>query len=458
MNHSTPVDTEPSREQPEEMGRFPVLRIRHWYLTLSALLAIFVALTGGTYQLVRLLQVEPLAQKHEEVSRILATKETDYQSLKSQLATEQTKYAELLALSQRPVLLSPPDGASIIGTKLLFSWDYGKHDNNTRYIFELKQLSPNREEVGRLIGVPQSEMRRLFVPLGEVSADMQWRVRPGYIVNGIVVPTGPWSAASSFSVFPTVLNRILSSGVLRVASTPTSYDSAKASDGMGGFTGYDIEVAKWLSNRLSKQLGLQAPLKMDLVDVSWERLFSAIQRGEADIAIRSITRTLTREHEYPNLRFTRGYLRNHQVFIQTSTGGEFPASLNGTIVGVKRNSINEKAAEVLAVRHHFKVDASFTAYADIYHALQNGRINFALVDSALVSNQLGIQYFQFGPHLDEMLKSFYLKELGTEYEEYAVLVSGAGSSDRLRKLLDEAIADPEFIAFSKNMKIKYGLN
>lgn len=447
-----------AQDKSEEVGKLRFIQTRRGYLTLSACLAIIGSLVGGTYQFVRLVQVEPLAQSYEEARRALAASETDRQTLRGQLTSERSKYAELLRTSLRPVPLVPPDGASVIGTHQLFVWDYVKHDANTTYVVELRRFSAEKLAETRVMGVPQSDTKRLLVTLaGGSKAEFQWRVTPGNVVNGAAIPSGPWSAVHTFSVYPTVLDRILSTAVLRLASTPTSYDRAIASDGMGGFSGYEFEVAQWLAEQLGKQLGLQSALKIDLVDVPWDRLFSAIQRGEADMAIRSITRSTARERDNPNLRFTKGYLRNHQVFIQTAAHGDFPRSLEGTVVGVKRNSINEKAAEFLSGKYRFKIDSSFIAYADIYQALRDGRIAFALVDSVLVAGQLGTEYFQFGPQLDQILKVFYQKELGTPYEEYAVLVSGAGSNDKLRKLLDGALESPQFAAFSHSLKEKYRL-
>lgn len=444
-------------EKAEEIGKFPVIKRGRWYLTLSALVAIVGAVMGGAYQFVRLVQIQPLEQSVEESRRSLSTSETDRQSIRSQLTFERTKYAELLTQFHRPVLLSPPDGASLIGTQQLFSWDYSKHDANTSYILELRRIGNGTKEGARVLGVPQSETRRLFVSLmGESKSEFHWRIRPGAVVNGSAVPAGPWSSTGTFSIFPTVLDRIKDSGVVRLASTPTSYDRAVASDGSGGFSGYEYEVAKWLVQHISATLGVQTSLKLELVDVSWDRLFSAVQRGEADMAIRSITRSATREREFPNLRFTKGYLRNHQILIQTSNSGEFPKSLSGAVVGVKRNSINEKAAEFLSPKFRFKVDSSFTAYADVYQALKDGRIGFALVDSVLVAHQLGREYFQLGPRLDEALKMFYQKELGADFEEYGILVLGTAGNDKFRKVLDAAIEDAKFVAFSAELKKKYG--
>lgn len=284
-----------------------------------------------------------------------------------------------------------------------------------------------------------------------------WRIRPGSIVGTTEVAQGPWSNANTFHVYATVIERIRKTGKILLATTPTSYDAFVSTEGNEQYGGYEIEFIRWVAGELGKRLQTTTAPTIEVLQIPWSRMFSSMQNGEADIAVRSITRSASRENEYSNLRFTNGYLQNHQIFIQAKREGAFPDSLSNTIVGVKANSLNEKAARFLASRFKFKVDASYVAYGDLYQSLREGRINFALVDSTLVAKFLDRQVFQYGGSLDGLLKPFYQKELGWDKEEYAILVHESSPNDKLREILNEILSSQEFATFNSSLKTTYGL-
>jgi ABC-type amino acid transport substrate-binding protein len=254
------------------------------------------------------------------------------------------------------------------------------------------------------------------------------------------------------------MDRILFSHKILVATTPTSYDRFVSSNGNGVYSGFEIELIRYIAAQLGLELHSSVPLAVSTVEIPWSGLFTAMQQGEADIAIRSITRTKSREQEYPNLDFTSGYLTNHQIFITMLPNGNFPDSLRGAKVGVKQNSFNERAARFLAEQYQFTTDASYVAYGDLYQALRDGKIAYALVDSVLASEFLRNQGAQLGPALDAQLRSFYDKELGQDHEEYSIVIRREGAKDRLRDAIQNIMGSAAFGKFLEGLKIKYGLH
>jgi ABC-type amino acid transport substrate-binding protein len=178
-----------------------------------------------------------------------------------------------------------------------------------------------------------------------------------------------------------------------------------------------------------------------------------MQAGAADIALRSMTRNEIREKQYPNLRFTVGYVGNHQIFIQPNTGGKFPAALVGRIVGAESDTVNESAAEYLAPKYGFTVKSLEGDYGGIYEALRRGDISFALVDSSLVHEHLNKTLFPLGGELDPELREFYLKQLGLDHEEYSFLVY-EGTSSKLREMLNDILQSPQYRSFRKQAGVQ----
>ena len=277
-----------------------------------------------------------------------------------------------------------------------------------------------------------------------------WRIRPGVAVPGREIAQGPWSSAAVFTIHASITDRITSTGKLLVATTPTSYDPFVGVNRQGQYDGFELKLLQWLIPRLGEKLQLKRVPNLEIVEVPWNQLFTYMQNGEADIAVRSITRSEAREREYQNLRFTMGYLQNHQIFVQLKQEGNYPTSLKSKIVGVKNRSVNESAAKFLAQKHGFNVNSSFTAYADLYEGLRRGDIAFALVDSSLVNERLNKSLFPLGGFLDNELREFYKKELGYDREEYSILVH-EGGSDRLRTVLNEIIQSPDYDNFVRRL-------
>jgi ABC-type amino acid transport substrate-binding protein len=435
-----------------KLEELQVLAGKRWYLTVSAAIAIVGSLISGTYFVVDYVRIRPLEKDREDARNALSNVQADVVNLKNLLERSEQKASALALASERPVAIFPFDRSSVIGSGVRLSWDYGKHTQTTKYILEIQPLSGARPAV--LLNVDRPETKSMFYTFDTVgSTEFLWRVRQGEIVSGQQVGEGPWSSASAFAIYPSVVDRIKRTGKLLVATTPTSYDPFVGVNTKGQYVGFELNLLRWLLPKIGEQLHMtQAPI-LDITEVPWNQIFQYMQDGAADIAVRSITRSQIREKEYPNLRFTIGYVRNHQILIQANSDGQFPASLSGRIVGVKSRSVNELAAKYLATKYGFSVNSSFTAYGDLYDALRRGDISFALVDSSLVHEHLNKTVFALGGDLDGDLKDFYQKQLGFDDEEYSVLVH-EGASKELREAMNRILKSPEYRNFVKSSGVE----
>jgi len=441
-----------------ESRRLDEIRIPVWknyYLTLSVLAGIVTSLIGTTYAVIKYAEIHPLDKQIEELKANKTVTESENQGLKAKLDRLQQQYESIVTDTDRPVLTLPRDNASIITDDVDLEWDYKNRDAVSGYILEIRNLKDSTA-APTLINVVRPEAKRMTYHVNSPSGEYVWRIRPGTLVDGKVVAQGPWSHMSAFSTFPSILDRIKATQVMVVATTPTSYDSYSNKTQLGTYEGFEIDLTRWVVKQLSTKLNLQSDLSLEIVEIPWNRFFTALQNGEVDLGIRSITKSKTREAEFSQMRFTIGYLENHQLLIQSKKGGTFPESLNGQVIGVKAASINEKAANYLASQFKFRVDPSYVSYDDVYTALREGRIAYAMVDSTLVAKFLNTKVYQFGPQLDDYLKPFYERELGTSTEEYAIAVHQSNQNEMLVPMINEILSSADTRSYIQSLKQKYG--
>lgn len=433
-----------------KIADLPVITSKHWYVTLSAVIGVLGSIVSATYFVVDYVRIKPIEKELEESQALLANAKSDALSAKSQLERAEQKSSELAAKFDGPAQVFPRDRSSVVGFNISFVWDYGKHDANTPYILELQDMAGRAPAIK--MNVDRPETKSMFYAFHPAAAGSYvWRVRAGKMVSEEEVGQGPWSPAAVFTIHPSVTERIRATGKLLVASTPTSYDVGFSNKQEYG--GFEMKILRWLTPRIAVKLNLKRMPTLEVEEVPWNRLFNFMQNGEADIAVRSITRSLTREKEYQNLRFTTGYALNHQMFVQINREGTYPASLKGRIVGAKTRSVNESVAKFLAQRSGYTVNSSYTSYGDLLEGLRRGEIAYALVDSSLVSESLGKNVFALGGFLDGELRQFYRRELGFDHEEYSILVHEGGSSE-LRTALNEILSSDEYRKFSAGLKIE----
>ena len=436
------------KEAALKLEDLPVLQTKRWHITLSAVIGMIGSIISITYVAVDYIRIKPLEKELDENRVLLSNARAESSNAKAQSERFEQKLNALAFNIERPALVFPPDKSSLVGLNISFIWEFGKHEATSKYILELEDLSGRNEPLK--LNVDRPETKSMFYAFDSLtSGSYLWRIRPGVIVSGQEVAQGASSPPAIFHIYTNIIERIKSTGKLLIATTPTSYDQFVGVTKKGQYDGFELKLLRWLMPRIGNKLGLKQTPNLEIVEVPWNRLFTYMQNGEADIAVRSITRSEAREREYPNLRFTSGYIQNHQIFVQLNRDGVYPDSLKGRVVGAKAKSVNEAAAKYLAQKYGFDVNSSFVSYGDLYEGLRRGEVAFALVDSSLVSEYLNKTMFPVGGFLDNELRSFYQKELGFDHEEYSILVH-EGGSDELRKILDDIFSSNEYKDFLKS--------
>lgn len=130
-----------------------------------------------------------------------------------------------------------------------------------------------------------------------------------------------------------VMQRAQARGALIVAAAPASDQLPQAAkDGAGNFTGFDIDVANAIGQRLGLPVRFVAP--------SWDKVLAGDWKGQWDFAVASITPTEAREKAlvFPAVyRFDAAAL----VVRQDDRTIERPADASGKTIGVRQGTTFE---------------------------------------------------------------------------------------------------------------------
>ena len=423
------------------------------YIALPTLVLVLLWVGTTSYYLTQIYQVDPLENKLSESEGEIEELSSQNQSLTADLEKLRKESTVIASNEKIPVPIAPIRKKAVIGRMVKFQWDYKGGVGFTNYVLEIQPTGSRNTQPLRY-HVPDPGRETLYFELNpKWVGQMFWRVRPGGLPDG-ADQSRLWSYYGSFVVYRSILHRIRTTGKLIVGTTPAflSYDHP-IHDRTGRPDSFDIDLVYWLGEKLKEKLKIP-DLEVELRNIQWEKLFERVRTYEVDIAIGTITKSKQRESAFPGLRFSNGYLQNHQILIEgmysrgrgerSMRGGEFLTILKGKKVGVQNHTINEKAARALAKQYDFEVEDNFGSYVDVYDALRQGKIDFGMIDSVRHEMVRNPEFQQVGGHLDDYLTNFYKKELGQSVEEFAIAVAEAIGAERgLLRLVNEILASPE---------------
>jgi polar amino acid transport system substrate-binding protein len=218
-----------------------------------------------------------------------------------------------------------------------------------------------------------------------------------------------------------VWDRIESSGRI-VIGTSADYAPFEYYDEAFEITGFDAAIAR--------ELGVRLGLEVELVDIAFEGLFSALEIGQIDAAIAAITVTPERD---AFVDFTDVYFsgRDSALASETSTFGPIlvPAQLARYRVGVQRGTVYETWLRTNLVDHGLMPASNLLAYEEPAHAvsdLRQGRNDVVVMDTRPADE-----------YLDE--GGLRLVGQGLNPQQYALAVPEGATV--LRDRLNQALSD-----------------
>ncbi len=149
-------------------------------------------------------------------------------------------------------------------------------------------------------------------------------------------------------------------------------------EGTGDFTGLDIELAKVITARLGYQLEIQ--------DMDFGGLISALQNGQADFVMSAMSAT---DERRGSVDFSEIYYTSkHVVVSKTDSGIESVEDLKDKKVGVQMGSIQEEKGKELAEEIGFNLE-NRNRIPELIQEIKAGRLDAAIIEDTVAEGYMG---------------------------------------------------------------------
>ena len=141
-------------------------------------------------------------------------------------------------------------------------------------------------------------------------------------------------------------------------------------DATGDFVGFELDLVKKVAERMGK--------KIEIINIPFNGLFSAVQSGRIDIALSSITITQKRLR---SVSFVQPYYDSAQsLTISSRSSAASLDDMNNTVIGVDTGSTGDIWATRNQARYGFATIRRFEGLAPAMLDLQSGRLDGYISD------------------------------------------------------------------------------
>jgi polar amino acid transport system substrate-binding protein len=210
-----------------------------------------------------------------------------------------------------------------------------------------------------------------------------------------------------------------------IGNVPWEFQNAQ-----GEFVGFEIDLAKEIGSRLNKDV--------DIVNIPFNGLFSAVQSGRIDIALSSITIT---EKRLKSLSFAQPYYDSAQsLTVSSRVAADSLADMRGKVIGVDTGSTGDMWTTANQGKYGFSDIRRYEGLAPAMLDLQSGRID------GYVSDIPALEYFIKGK------KHFKVVERIETGESYSMMFS---RNNPLVKEVDAVISDLKREGYIAELHLKW---
>lgn len=370
------------------------------------------------------------------------------QALAASDATVCGELLEALApLRQRTIrLLSPTELSSdrppvLYSSEVRLEWDDAAHDvgDATYRVY----LDAQPDFAGPHARMAVTRVANLLLPLDFPKGPVYWRIE-ALDRTGRVTAT---SDVGLFEQYADSVDRIRRTGVVRVGVAYSAQgEFAYFDEQQNRLTGFDIELSRWLAQRL---LADSKDVRPTFVNYNWRELFDSVGRNEVDFIISTITITPEREEEY-SLRFSHPYYKTAQACIVLKQSGvRSVAQLRGRRLAVQAGTSSETVGEALTDSADLYRTANSAAALE---ALLRGEVDAVITDYEFALGEVR-SLGQAAAVLAIGEDDFPAHYRGVRSEEYGIGV--ARSEAKLLARLNNAIAAAERANVLEQLKLQF---
>lgn len=210
-----------------------------------------------------------------------------------------------------------------------------------------------------------------------------------------------------------------------IGNVPWEFQNAQ-----GDFVGFEIDLINEVGSRLSKEV--------EIVNIPFNGLFSAVQSGRIDIALSSITIT---EKRQKSLSFVQPYYDSAQsLTVSSRSAANSLQEMRDKVIGVDTGSTGDIWTTANQEKYGFADIRRFEGLAPAMLDLQSGRID------GYVSDIPALEYFIKGK------KHFKVIERIETGEKYSMMFS---RNNPLVKEIDTIISDLKREGYLAELHLKW---
>ncbi|MBI5490100.1 MAG: transporter substrate-binding domain-containing protein [Deltaproteobacteria bacterium] len=229
-----------------------------------------------------------------------------------------------------PIPADPADDSNVRSYPVPLRWNATDGAPGAGYVVEVVRVGNGGSEEPRTMRTPLAYANWPWDESVPAPGTYRWRVRAAG------EPAGEWSVPRTFRYFPSALERVRATGVLRVGREVTYHRPFVYLDTQSGeVVGFDVELARELARRLGAE--------PQFVELDWSTgLFQSLDDERTDVVISAVSITESRREKWD---FSRPYLRTGQRFtVRVDDPRAFDPASETFVAGAQRGTSSAEVA------------------------------------------------------------------------------------------------------------------
>jgi len=217
--------------------------------------------------------------------------------------------------------------ATIMGDEIVFTWEPLGQEPASGYRLQIAN-GPTFTSMDLLVDLYTNDMKTTVTKNHlldnrspeQFKGNLYWRAKKlrGIDVTEDPYPEGGWSHPVTFEYYQDTMDRIRSTGELRIGYNEAANGVSVFRDEKRNLRGFDLDIVKYISQEISEKINQD--IRLVPIPLQFKELLQSAKSNRIDLAISGITRTKQREKDF-GIVFTEPYCRTRQAAIWLTDSG-----------------------------------------------------------------------------------------------------------------------------------------